>query len=69
MTTLNRHIRNQIQSLLNSSVSAIYPTEIAHLLQCPVEAVEDVLSRMLEEEMLEHSYELHCCQCGDANLF
>jgi len=65
MTKLNRHIRNLIQILVDSNVSAIYPSEVAHLLQCPVEAVEDVLSRMVEEEILEHSYELHCCQCGE----
>ena len=65
MTKLNRHIRKLIRILVDRNVSAIYPSEVAHLLQCPVEVVENVLYDMDAEEILKHSYELHCCQCGE----
>ena len=65
MTKLNRHIRKLIQILVDRSVSAIYPSEVAHLLQCPEEAVLHVLYTMDAEEILKHSYELHCCECGE----
>jgi peptide subunit release factor 1 (eRF1) len=65
MTKLNRHIRKLIQSLLNNTVSAIYPSEVAHQLQCPVEAVENILIIMEEDDLLQHRYELHCRQCGE----
>ena len=65
MSKFDRDIRNLIQILIRNNVPAIYPAEIAHLLRCKMEAVENVLFQMAEEEMLEHSYELHCCQCGE----
>lgn len=65
MIKLDRDIRNLIHILIRNNVPAIYPTEIAHLLHYTVEAVENVLFRMVEEELLEHIYELYCCQCGE----
>lgn len=65
MNKLNRDIRSIIDILLSNNVSVIYPTEIAHLLQCPVETVEDVLWGMVEEEIFEHMYEMHCGECRE----
>ena len=65
MTTLNRDIKNIIQILLRNNVPAIYPTEIAHLLHCEAEIVEDILYRMVEDEKVEQAYELHCGECGE----
>lgn len=65
MTTLNRDIKNIIQILLRNNVPAIYPAEIAHLLHCEAEIVEDILYRMVEEEKVEQTYELHCGECGE----
>lgn len=65
MTKLNRRIRKRVERLLKNNVSAIYPAEIALQLHCTIGAVEDVLMTMEEEELLEHLYELHCCQCGE----
>lgn len=64
MSKLDRDIQTIIDILLSNNVSAIYPAEIALLLQCPAEAVETVLSRMVEEDKVEHMYELHCRECG-----
>jgi hypothetical protein len=64
MSKLNRDIQTIVQILLRNKVSAIYPTEIANLLQCPAEPVENVLFSMMEEEILEHKYEMHCADCG-----
>jgi hypothetical protein len=61
----NHDVRNLIHILIRNNVPAIYPSEIAHLLHCPEETVKEVLFSMAEEEMLEHIYELHCCQCGE----
>lgn len=65
MSKLDRDIRNMVQLLVRNNVSAIYPVEIAHLLHCPAKTVEDILFNMVEEELLKHSWELHCCQCGE----
>ncbi len=65
MTKLDRHIRKLIQILVDRNVSAIYPYEVAHLLQCPEEVVENVLNDMDAEEILKHGFELHCCECGE----
>lgn len=65
MSNLDRHLRDLIQILINKNVSVIYPTEVAHLLQCSVGPVQDILFRMVEEEILQHVYELHCCRCGE----
>ena len=65
MTKRDRRILKLIKRLLKSNVSVIYPAEIAHQLHYPIEVVEDVLIILEEKERLEHSYELHCCQCGD----
>jgi len=62
---LNRDIKSLIQILLRNNVPAIYPAEIAHLLHCDVEIIEDILFRMVEEEKLEQAYELHCGDCGE----
>lgn len=58
-------VRKLIHTLIRNNVPAIYPAEIAHLLHCTEETIENVLFRMVEEERLEHIYELHCCQCGE----
>ncbi|MDA8223900.1 MAG: hypothetical protein M0Z35_19845 [Desulfitobacterium hafniense] len=65
MSKFNRDLKNIIQILIRNNVPAIYPAEIAHLLHCKIELVDNVLFRMVEEELLEHRYELHCCQCGE----
>ncbi len=65
MKKRDRRILKLVKRLLKNNVSAIYPAKIAHQLQCPIEAVEDVLIIMEEKELLEHSYELHCCECEE----
>ena len=65
MNKFNRDIKNLIQILLRNNVPAIYPAELAHLLHCEEEIVEDILFRMVEEEKLEQAYELHCGDCGE----
>ena len=65
MTKLDRQIRKLIRMLVDRNVSAIYPSEVAHLLQCTEEAVLDVLYDLDAEEILKYSYELHCCECGE----
>ena len=40
MSNLDRHLRDLIQILINKNVSVIYPTEVAHLLQCSVGPVQ-----------------------------
>ena len=65
MKKRDRRILKLVKRLLKSNVSAIYPAKIAHQLQCPIEVVEDVLIIMEEKELLEHSYELHCCECEE----
>lgn len=65
MSKIDRDLKDIIQILIRNNVPAIYPTEIAHLLHCKIEWVENMLFRMAEEELLEHRYELHCCQCGE----
>ena len=65
MSNLDCYLRDLIQILISKNLSVIYPTEVAHLLQCLVEPVQDILFRMVEEEILQHGYELHCCRCGE----
>lgn len=65
MNKFNCDIDNLIKILLKNDLTAIYPTEIAHLLNCEVEIVEDILFQMVEEEKLEQAYELHCGDCGE----
>lgn len=65
MNKFNYDINNLIQILLRNNVPAIYPAEIARLLNCEVEIVEDILFQMVEEEKLEQAYELHCGGCGE----
>lgn|SRR5665648_107210 len=65
MTKLDRQIRKLTQILVDRNVSAIYSSEMAHLLQCPEEAVLDMCYDMDAEEILKQSYELHCCECGE----
>lgn len=64
MSKLNRDIQTIIRILIRNDVSAIYPTDISHLLKCPTQAVENVLERMVEEGIFKHLYELHCEECG-----
>ena len=64
MNKLKRDIQSIIKILLANNVTVIYPTKIAQLLQCPVEAARDVLFRMAEEEILGHMLEMHCADCG-----
>ena len=47
MSNLDCYLRDLIQILISKNVSVIYPTEVAHLLQCLVEPVQDILFRML----------------------
>ena len=54
-----------LKILVDRNVSAIYPSKVANVLQCPEEVVENVLYDMVEEEVLKHSYELHCCECEE----
>ncbi|AGL00976.1 hypothetical protein [Desulfoscipio gibsoniae] len=65
MNKLKRDIRSIIKILINNNVTIIYPTKITQLLQCPIEAVEDILWGMVEEEILEHMLEIHCADCGE----
>ncbi|MCL6558504.1 MAG: hypothetical protein K6U74_06810 [Firmicutes bacterium] len=64
MSKNTRAIRKLVQLLCRNHTPAIDAGSIADYLQCPVEVVEAELHRMVEEEILYHTYELHCCQCG-----
>lgn len=57
-------IRKLVQLLCKNRTPSIDAGSIADYLQCPVEVVEAELYRMVEEEILYHTYALHCCQCG-----
>ena len=65
VSKFDRDLKSLIQILIRNNVPAIYPAEIAHLLHCEIERVDQVLFRMTEEELLEHSFELHCGECGE----
>lgn len=64
MSENKKAISELVQLLCRNHTPAIYASSIADYLQCPVEVVEAELHRMVEEEILYHTYELHCCQCG-----
>ncbi len=64
MTKREKIIKDLIKLLLKSNISVIYAREVAHLLQCRIERVESILFQMAKKELLQHVYELHCCQCG-----
>jgi hypothetical protein len=59
-----RQIRKLVRLLCSKNTSAIYASDIASQLHYAEEIVEDELQNMVEEEILQHFYELHCCQCG-----
>lgn len=64
MSKNTKAIRKLVQLLFRNHTPSIDAGSIADYLQCPVEVVEAELHRLVEEEILHHTYELHCCQCG-----
>ncbi|KJS03709.1 MAG: hypothetical protein VR68_01035 [Peptococcaceae bacterium BRH_c4a] len=60
----SQQIRKLVESRVSNHVTAIYSRKVANQIQCSIEEVEDVLNEMVEEQILRHVYELHCCQCG-----
>ena len=60
----DNQVRELVQLLVRNHTTSIYASKIADLLQLPVEVIENELYQMVEEDILQHIYELHCCQCG-----
>lgn len=60
----DNQVRELVQLLVKNHTMPIYAIKIADLLQLPVEVIENELHQMVEEDILQHTFELHCCQCG-----